>query len=90
MASTGLHESARELSQSTIDRHRAITSLMEELEAVDWYEQRVDATADEELGAILAHNRDEERELTAAFSGGALVLMAAGALLSLLWFRRLV
>jgi ferritin-like protein len=62
MASTGLHEPARELSPATIDRHRAITSLMEELEAVDWYEQRVDATSDEELGAILEHNRDEERE----------------------------
>ena len=35
---------------------------MEELEAIDWYEQRVDATSDRELGAVLAHNRDEERE----------------------------
>ncbi len=43
-------------------RHRAITSLMEELEAVDWYNQRVDATKDPELAAILAHNRDEEKE----------------------------
>jgi len=46
----------------TRDRHRAIVSLMEEFEAVDWYDQRVDATADEELRAILAHNRDEEKE----------------------------
>jgi ferritin-like protein len=58
----GLHEAASELVSSTIDFHRAIASLMEELEAVDWYEQRVDATSDEELGAVLAHNRDEERE----------------------------
>jgi ferritin-like protein len=58
----GLHEAASELTASTIDRHRAIASLMEELEAVDWYEQRVDATSDGELGAVLAHNRDEERE----------------------------
>lgn len=58
----GLHEAASELASSTIDRHRAIVSLMEELEAVDWYEQRVDATSDNELGAVLAHNRDEERE----------------------------
>jgi ferritin-like protein len=58
----GLHEAASELAPSTIDRHRAIASLMEELEAIDWYEQRVDATSDTELGAVLAHNRDEERE----------------------------
>ena len=42
--------------------HRAITSLMEELEAVDWYNQRIDAAADPELKAILIHNRDEEKE----------------------------
>ena len=42
--------------------HRAITSLMEELEAFDWYNQRVDACKDKELAAILAHNRDEEKE----------------------------
>ena len=46
----------------TRDMHRAITSLMEELEAVDWYNQRVDACKDNELKAILAHNRDEEKE----------------------------
>ncbi|MBX3202786.1 MAG: ferritin [Labilithrix sp.] len=42
--------------------HRAIVSLMEELEAVDWYQQRVDGTNDEALKAVLAHNRDEEIE----------------------------
>jgi hypothetical protein len=42
--------------------HRAITSLMEELEAVDWYNQRVDACKDPELKSILEHNRDEEKE----------------------------
>lgn len=42
--------------------HRAITLLMEELEAVDWYNQRVDACKDKELKAILEHNRDEEKE----------------------------
>ena len=62
-ASSGsLHESAEQLKPETIDRHRAIVSLMEELEAVDWYDQRVDAAHDEELRAILAHNRDEEKE----------------------------
>ena len=50
------------LSERTLDHHRAIVSLMEELEAVDWYDQRVDATTDPELAAILAHNRDEEKE----------------------------
>jgi ferritin-like protein len=45
-----------------MERHRATVSLIEELEAVDWYDQRVDATADPELQAVLAHNRDEERE----------------------------
>ena len=44
------------------DMHRTIISLMEELEAVDWYNQRVDACRDPELRRILAHNRDEEKE----------------------------
>ena len=42
--------------------HRAITSLREELEAADWYNQRADASKDPELKAILARNRDEEKE----------------------------
>jgi len=62
MASEGYHEPTDELSNETRDMHRAIISLMEELEAVDWYNQRVDACKDEELRAILAHNRDEEKE----------------------------
>lgn len=62
MASEGLHEPAELLDQATVDRHRAITSLMEELEAVDWYDQRVAATNDPSLAAVLAHNRDEEKE----------------------------
>lgn len=60
--SAGLHESADLLSAATIDRHRALTSLQEELEAVDWYDQRVDAATDDDLKEILAHNRDEEKE----------------------------
>jgi ferritin-like protein len=60
--SEGLHENEALLRPETIDRHRAFTSLQEELEAADWYDQRVDATGDEELGKILAHNRDEEKE----------------------------
>ncbi|WP_375057833.1 encapsulin-associated ferritin-like protein [Zobellella sp. DQSA1] len=62
MANEGYHEPIDELSEQTRDMHRAITSLMEELEAVDWYNQRVDACQDPELKAILAHNRDEEKE----------------------------
>lgn len=62
MASEGYHEPLERLSAQTMDMHRAITSLMEELEAVDWYNQRVDATTDPELKRILEHNRDEEKE----------------------------
>lgn len=62
MSSESLHELAEKLSPATIDRHRATTSLMEELEAIDWYDQRIDAATDEELKAILRHNRDEEKE----------------------------
>ena len=62
MAHEGYHESASDLRAATRDLHRAISSLMEELEAVDWYQQRIDACQDQELAAILAHNRDEEKE----------------------------
>jgi ferritin-like protein len=62
MANEGYHEPIDELSEATRDMHRAIISLMEELEAVDWYNQRVDACKDADLKAILAHNRDEEKE----------------------------
>ena len=62
MANEGYHEPVAELGDATRDMHRAITSLMEELEAVDWYNQRVDACSDPELAEILAHNRDEEKE----------------------------
>jgi ferritin-like protein len=62
MASEGFHESPQELTAQTRDMHREIVSLMEELEAIDWYQQRIDATTDEALRTILAHNRDEEKE----------------------------
>ncbi len=62
MANEGYHEPVAELSAETRDMHRAIVSLMEELEAVDWYNQRVDVCQDPELRKILAHNRDEEKE----------------------------
>jgi ferritin-like protein len=60
--SAGLHEPGDRLPADVIDRHRAIVSIQEELEAVDWYDQRVAATDDPDLAAILAHNRDEEKE----------------------------
>jgi ferritin-like protein len=50
------------LSQEAKDYHRAIKSMIEELEAIDWYNQRVEAAQDDELREILAHNRDEEKE----------------------------
>lgn len=62
MANEGYHEPEGRLSEETKDLHRAVVSLMEELEAVDWYNQRVEAAQDDELRAILAHNRDEEKE----------------------------
>jgi hypothetical protein len=62
VSSETLHEDPKALGPETVDRHRAIASLMEELEAVDWYDQRVKAASDDELRAILAHNRDEEKE----------------------------
>ncbi len=62
MSSIGYHESVEELSAETRDMHRALVSLMEELEAVDWYNQRAETCKDKELKAILEHNRDEEKE----------------------------
>jgi ferritin-like protein len=62
MANEGYHEPIAELSDETRDMHRAITSRREELAAVDWYNQRVDACKDPELKKILEHNRDEEKE----------------------------
>lgn len=60
--SVGYHESEDKLRPETLDNHRALTSMQEELEAADWYDQRVDAASDPGLKEILAHNRDEEKE----------------------------
>jgi ferritin-like protein len=62
MSHEGYHEPAELLPEETKDFHRAIESLIEELEAVDWYQQRADATKDESLRAVLLHNRNEEVE----------------------------
>ena len=60
--SAGYHESEDKLRAETMDNHRALTSMQEELEAADWYDQRIDAATDQALKEILAHNRDEEKE----------------------------
>jgi uncharacterized protein len=62
MAHEGYHEPVDRLSSATMDFHRAVQSLIEELEAVDWYNQRVEACTDPELKSIMAHNRDEKIE----------------------------
>lgn len=62
MSSESLHEDPAKLDPLSIDQHRAIVSLMEELEAVDWYNQRAKAATSSELRALLEHNRDEEKE----------------------------
>jgi ferritin-like protein len=62
LASEGFHEPLDLLNEAALDYHRAMSSLCEELEAVDWYHQRVQATDDESLAAVLAYNRDDEKE----------------------------
>ena len=62
MSSEALHVAREKLSRKTLEMHYAITSLMEEFEAVDWYRQRADDTDDAELKAILLHNAKEELE----------------------------
>lgn len=62
MASETLHAPREKLSAETLAMHQAIASLMEELEAVDWYRQRADDCGDESLKAILLHNMREEME----------------------------
>lgn len=61
-SSATLHESPEKLGPEAIDRHRATVSIMEELEAIDWYDQRAAASDDEQLRAVLEHNRDDEKE----------------------------
>ncbi len=59
---TGYHEAFEQLSPTTKDLHRALNSLQEEIEAIDWYTQRIDQATDQELKEILDHNRLEEVE----------------------------
>lgn len=62
MCAEAYHEPLELIGEEARDYHRAIVSIIEELEAIDWYHQRVTATTDAELRAILEHNRDEEKE----------------------------
>ncbi|MFO0616639.1 MAG: ferritin-like domain-containing protein [Polyangiaceae bacterium] len=73
MGSDTYHEPFELLSDRTRNLHRGITTLIEELEAVDWYQQRADACTDDELRRVLVHNRNEEIE---------------HAMMSLEWIRR--
>jgi ferritin-like protein len=62
MSSESYHEPLELLSEETRNFHRAIVSLCEELEAVDWYNQRAEACSDAELRGVLTHNKNEEIE----------------------------
>ena len=62
MAGEALHEDRETLGPDILDRHRAISTIMEELEAIDWYNQRIKASGNAELQAVLRHNRNEEKE----------------------------
>ncbi len=62
MENKGYHEPLKQISNKARNKHRALVSLMEELEAIDWYDQRIEVCEDDELRAILEHNRDEEKE----------------------------
>jgi len=62
MSSESYHEASELLSEETKNLHRAIVSLKEELEAIDWYQQRAEACSDGELRAVLVHNKNEEVE----------------------------
>ena len=62
MSSESYHEPIELLSEPTKNMHRALVSLREELEAVDWYQQRAEACSDPELAAVLTHNKNEEIE----------------------------
>jgi len=60
--SANYHEPMDKLSEKTLNMHRALVSLQEELEAIDWYQQRADACSDAQLKEILLHNMHEETE----------------------------
>jgi hypothetical protein len=78
MSSENLHAPRERLSQETLNLHFAIVSLMEELDAIDWYRQRADDAEDETLKQLLLHNMREEMEhasmlLTYLFTEGSIL-----------------
>src|SRR5579872_327149 len=62
MAGETLHEERDVIGPEILDKHRAISTIMEELEAIDWYDQRIKASSNTELQSVLRHNRNEEKE----------------------------
>ncbi|MBX6373388.1 MAG: ferritin [Acetobacteraceae bacterium] len=62
MAGEVLHEERAQLTPEILDRHRALSVMIEELEAIDWYDQRIQASDDQALKSILLNNREEEKE----------------------------
>jgi ferritin-like protein len=62
MSGESYHEPGELLSEETKNLHHAIVSLKEELDAIDWYQQRAEACTDGELRAVLVHNKNEEIE----------------------------
>jgi ferritin-like protein len=62
MGNESNHDSPELLSEETRNLHRAFLSLCEEIQAVDWYQQRAEARSDEELRAVITHNKNEEVE----------------------------
>ena len=62
MSSEDLHAPRERLTDQTIATHQAIVSLMEELQAMDWYRQRADDCDDAELKAVLVHNMNDEMD----------------------------
>ncbi|HEX9489844.1 MAG TPA: ferritin [Stellaceae bacterium] len=62
MSSENLHAPRERLSKKVLTLHHAVVSLMEELDAIDWYRQRADDTEDETLKGLMLHNMREEME----------------------------
>jgi hypothetical protein len=62
MSSEDLHAPRERLTDQTIATHQAIVSLMEELQAIDWYRQRADDCDDAQLKAVILHNMNDEME----------------------------
>ncbi len=71
MSSESLHAPRERLSRQTLNLHFAIVSLMEELDAIDWYRQRADDAEDETLKELLLHNMREEMDHASMLQNGS-------------------